>query len=108
MTSATDLVAGFGLRYPRAYRPNRAGRQCWVNFAIGAWKSPEEPPETVDLYDKLYQSWHTILPNLIRSSANALQKGKHPGYFVVIFASDRTEKRLPQNLRIGVQLLNMC
>jgi hypothetical protein len=50
MTAAANWVTGSGLRYPRAYRPNRAGRQCWANFAIEAWKSPEEPPEKLCLY----------------------------------------------------------
>ncbi len=52
MTAAVNLVAGSGLRYPRAYRPNKVGRQCWANFATEAWKSPEEPPETVSSYSK--------------------------------------------------------
>ena len=50
MTAAANWVTGSGLRYPRAYRPNRAGRQCWANFAIEAWKSPDEPPEKLCLY----------------------------------------------------------
>ena len=49
MTAATNWVTGSGLRYPLAYRPNRAGRQCWANFAKEAWKSPEEPPEKLSL-----------------------------------------------------------
>ena len=57
MTATANWVTGSGLRYPRAYRPNKASRQCWVNFATEAWKSPELPPETLSFYyDKLYQS----------------------------------------------------
>lgn len=50
MTAAANWVTGSGLRYPRAYRPNRASRQCWANFAIEAWKSPEEPPEKLSSF----------------------------------------------------------
>ena len=63
MTAAANWVTGSGLRYPRAYRPNRAGRQCWANFATEAWKSPEEPPEKLSLY---YCTVAGIKGNLVR------------------------------------------